>query len=109
MKNLFNLLNRFLWALYRLTPAGKRAYMFKKAERGLKISVNLKKATKMSVVHSAYNSLKQKKILAFSKGRSVAKSKKSDHQVIHQVKHVHRNDLERSGLKVDPKGKFKNT
>lgn len=101
-------MNRLIWALYRMTPAGKRAYMFKKAERGLKRSVDMKKATKMSVVHSAYKSLKQKKILAFSRGRSVAKSKKSDHQVIHQVKNVHRNDLERSGLKIDAKGQFKN-
>lgn len=108
MKLLVNKLNQIFWAIYRLTPRGKQAYLFKMATPGLKRSVNIKKATKMMVVSSAYKALKPKKLLGFFNGASASKSKKTDHEVLHQVSHTHKRDLAQSGLQITKKGKFKN-
>ena len=101
-------INQLGWFFYRLTPKGKKAYTFKKGLEGLRESNALRTKTKANVITSAFKKLKQKKILAFHKGNSISKSKKTDHQVIKAVSVEHAEELRERGLKISYNGKFKN-
>lgn len=96
------------WAIYRLTPRGRRAWTFKKGYEGLLQSNSLRTQTKLRVIHSAGTVLKPKKIISFFGGRSISKSKVSNHQVKEVVKHRHAEELKERGIKITKKGRFKN-
>lgn len=101
-------LNIIYWLLYRIFPSGRRAYKLKKGLEGMQKSRAKRRAARMKVVHSAGEQLKPKKILGFFKGGSVAKSKKSDHQVIEQAKRENKELLNNHGLKITKEGRIKN-
>lgn len=71
-------------------------------------SNRLKTTTKANVISSAFDIMKRKKIIAFNKGKSIAKPKKSDYQIKEAVKVQHKDELSAMGLKITKKGKFKN-
>ncbi|UOY07711.1 hypothetical protein L0P88_03970 [Muricauda sp. SCSIO 64092] len=101
-------INAIYWFLYRLTPAGKTAWILKSGFNGLKERARDRRKTKLKVVHSAKKLADQKKILGFGKKGSVTKSKKSDHQIIEGVKKEHAEELSDKGIKISRSGKFKN-
>lgn len=108
MKKLTNIINAIYWFFYKLTPKGKKAFILKEGFKGLQKSKLEGNLTKFSIIGSANKLLKTKKILAFHKGSSIAKPKKSNHQVIETVKHKHADDLKEKHLKITKKGKFVN-
>ena len=101
-------INQLGWFFYRLTPKGKKAYTFKKGLEGLREGNALRTKTKANVITSAYKKLKQKKLLAFHKGQSISKAKKTDHQVIKAVSVEHKEELKERGIRILNNGKFKN-
>jgi len=103
-----NIISQIYWAIYRLFPRGKKAWTFKKGLEGLQKRKVEKNLTKIGVISKARKKLKQKKILAFSKGSSVVKPKKTDHHVIESVKRHSSPELDKAGLKITKTGKFKN-
>lgn len=108
MKKILGLINRLIWAIYKLSPQGKKAWKLKKGLEGMKKSRLLRNVAKMNVVHSANKELEEKKILAFHKGESIVKAKKSNHQVREAVAHKHAGELQERGIKITKTGKFKN-
>ena len=103
-----NFFNQLYWFFYRLTPAGKNAWILRKGFNGLKERQKEKRFTKLRVVNSATKLAGQKKIIGFGKKGSVTKSKKSDHQIIEGVKNEHAEELIEKGISIDKSGKFKN-
>lgn len=103
-----SLLNDFIWWIYKLTPRGRSAWILKKGLQGLQARAKEKRNAKLKVIYSANRLIKQKKLLGFANNKNISKSKKSDHQVIEQVKAKHKEDLVGPGLKITKKGKFKN-
>ena len=101
-------MNRIGWFFYRFTPRGRDAWKLKKGLEGLKHQKALRTVTKIKVVHSANEMLKSKKILAFHKGKSIFKPKKSDHEVRESVKSAHREELDQRGIEITKSGKFRN-
>lgn len=101
-------LQKLYWFFYRLTPQGKKAWLFKRGFDGFIASAQEKRETKKKVYSSAAKKMKPKKILAFHKGQSVSKSKKSTHQVIKSVENEHGQELQERGLRITKKGTFKN-
>ncbi|TXE18629.1 hypothetical protein ES692_06180 [Psychroserpens burtonensis] len=108
MIKLKRLFNAIYWHLYKLTPKGKRAYTLKQGLAGLQQSKAEGNITKMYVIGYANKLLKPKKILAFNKGKSIAKSKKTSHEVINASKEFNRDVLKHRGIKITKAGKFKN-
>lgn len=107
MKAIKAFFNRIYWAIYKLTPKGKRAHTLKQGFEGFREFRKETLDTKLKVVHSAGKLMKQKKILAFHKKESISKPKKSNHQVIETVKHQHQQDLNGHHLSLTKKGTFK--
>lgn len=103
-----SILKTLFWAVYRITPKGKKAWKFKKGFEGLMESKRSKDDVKLNVVHTAYKNMKKKKILAFKKGQSVSKAKSSDHQIRESAKAQHKEELKERGIKISKKGKFQN-
>lgn len=108
MKTLFNFFNSIYWFFNRLTPRGKKAWILKKGLEGIRVSNRKKTLAKLKVIDSANEVLKKKKIITFFKGKSITKSKASDHQVIDSVSKKHDEDLKENHLKISRKGKFQN-
>ena len=106
-QQLINIWHHIYWFFKKLTKKGREDYILHKAFFGIQESKKKGLLTKLNVIDSAKKLLKTKKILAFHKGRSIAKSKKSDHQLINQVSHKHKDELDDRGLKITKAGKFK--
>lgn len=107
IKYLSHQLNNLFWFFYKLTPKGKTEFTLRQGFKGLQDHNRKTNLTKLNVVHSANKILKNKKILAFHKGNSITKSKKSNHQVIQSVKHQHQSELNKQSIKINKNGKFK--
>lgn len=107
MKQIIQIFNFIYWSLYKLTPRGKQAYVFKKSIEGFAKTKKEQNITKWSAIQTAKKLLRPKKILAFDRGVSITKSKKSTHEVIQKVKNDHKDDLDEKHLTINRKGKFK--
>ncbi|WP_422105589.1 hypothetical protein [Winogradskyella sp.] len=107
-QNLQNIWITIYWFFRKLTKKGKEDYIMQKAFAGIQESKRKGLITKYNVISSAKKLLKPKKIIAFNKGESITKPKKSDHQLIKQVSHQHKEDLSQNNLKITKKGKFTN-
>ena len=108
MKALNNFFNSIYWFIYKLTPKGRKAWILKKGLEGIRVSNRKKTMAKLNVIDSANEVLKKKKIITFLKGKSVTKSKASDHQVIDAVSKKHDEELKENHIKINRKGKFQN-
>lgn len=106
LSNLKLLCINFFWFFYKLTPKGKEEYILRQGFKGLQVSKAKGNLTKIKVIGDANNLIKPRKILAFHKGKSITKSKKSNHQVIDQVSKKHQPELKERGIKISKKGKF---
>lgn len=107
-KFIYNFCNAIYWFFYKFTPKGKRAFILKQGFSGLQESKAKGSLTKINIIGQAKKLLKPKKLLAFHKGNSISKSKKSNHQVIDQVKKTNKRVLDDRNLKITKKGKFVN-
>lgn len=107
MKTILKILNTIKWFFIRLTPNGRKSYILYKAFDGIQMSQRKGLITRVNVIDSAKELLKQKKILAFNKGKSISKPKTSDHKLIENVSHKHDKELKAQGLKITKKGKIK--
>jgi poly(A) polymerase Pap1 len=108
MKKFFkNLWFNIYWFFKKLTKKGREDYILYQGFAGIQESKKKGLVTKLNVIDSAKKLLKPKKILAFKKGRSITKSKKSNHQLIDQVTHKQKDELNDRGLKITSSGKFK--
>lgn len=102
------ILNNIYWFFYRLTPQGKKAYMFKQALQGLEVSRAKGSLSKLNIIGQANKILKPRKILTFHKGSTISKSKKTNHEVVEQVRATNKEVLSENNLKITKKGKFAN-
>lgn len=104
---ILNFFNAIYWFFYRLTPRGKKAYMFHQAFVGIQESKRQGNRTKWDVIGSATKLFKTKRIITFHKGKSITKPKKSNHEVIETVKHQNADQLKDHNIKITKTGKFK--
>jgi len=100
-------LSDIYWFFYKMTPKGKKAFILNQGFAGILESKKTQNITKFNAIKSAKKLLKPRKIIAFHKGKSITKSKKTNHQVIDQVAKKHKNELTQRGLTITNKGKFK--
>lgn len=107
MKHILNFFNSIYWFFYKLTPAGKRAYVLSQGFKGIMESNTKNNITKLGVIGTAKKLLKPQKLVAFHKGKSITKSKKTNHQVLHASSKIHKDELTERGLKITRKGNFK--
>ncbi|WP_044403407.1 hypothetical protein [Lacinutrix sp. Hel_I_90] len=92
------------WVLYTQTPKGKKENIMDTAFQNISAS----NSAKFSVIGTANKLLRSKKILAFHKGKSISKSKRSNYEVIKQSKTKHDAELDNVGVKLSKSGKFQN-
>lgn len=100
--------NAIYWAIYKLSKKGKQAYMFKQAAVSMQQKHNNRTVAKMAVVANSQKHAKLKKIVTFQNGRSVTKSKKSNHQIIEASRQENAQLLSENGLRITDSGKIKN-
>jgi hypothetical protein len=108
MKKLKAFFSNIYWSLYRLTAKGKRAFILKQGLQGLLQSKAEGNLTKINIIDFAKKLLKPKKIIAFHKGKSINKSKKTNYEVIKASKEVNKDVLKQRSLTITKAGKFKN-
>lgn len=96
------------WTIYKLTPAGKKAYVLEQAFSGIKIYTEKQNTVKQNVIKTAGKILSSKKILNFHKGKSITKSKKTNFETLKQASAQHQQELKDAGLAITHKGKFVN-
>lgn len=108
MKTFLKQLNNIFWFFYKLTPKGKRHYILKQGFAGFEKAKQSQNLTKWNVIGQANKLFKPKKILTFHKGKSIAKTKKSNFEVITQVKNTNKTQLQQNHLNINNKGKFVN-
>lgn len=101
------LLNAIFWFFYKLTPKGKKEYILRQGFKGIQQNKLEDNFLKAEAIGSANKLLKPKSIIAFNKGKSITKNKKSNTEVISQVKDKHSSQLQERGLKITKQGKFK--
>ncbi|MFI1770990.1 hypothetical protein [Thalassobellus citreus] len=101
------LLNKIYWFFYKLTKKGKREYTLRQGLKNFEQRNKEANVIKWGIINSASKKLKLKKIITFHKGKSISKSKKTNHQVIEASKKENKEVLAERGLKITNKGKFK--
>ena len=70
-KGLIKFFKKLYWSVYKLTPAGKKAYVLDQAFSGIKIYTEKQNTVKQNVIKTAGKLLSSKKILNFYKGKSI--------------------------------------
>ena len=106
-QQLIKLFSNIYWFFKRFTKNGRQDYILHKAFKGIQVSKRNGLLTRLNIIDSAKKLLQPKKIINFHKGKSITKSKTSNHKLVKTVTEKHKDELKERGLKITNKGKFK--